>query len=80
MSDVCLFRILCLSCNLCCTFALRKLQISTSPFNTKKTVALRIVARYKNDCVALVLPVCDAQLQYVQQVKYLGIVLVPARE
>ena len=46
-------------------------------FNTKKSDAIRIGSRYKNDCVSLVL--CGVQLQYVQQVKYLGVMLVSAR-
>jgi len=46
-------------------------------FNTKKSVAIRIGSRHKNDCVSLGL--CGVQLQYVQQVKYLGVMLVSAR-
>jgi len=45
--------------------------------DTKKSVAIRIGSRYKNVCVPLVL--CGVQLQYVQQVKNLGVMLVSAR-
>jgi len=46
-------------------------------FNTKKSVALRVGSRYKESCIALVL--CDVQIQYVQEAKYLGVMLVSAR-
>ena len=47
-------------------------------FNTVKSVALRIGPRYKHVCAPLVL--AGAELAYVQQTKYLGVVLMSARE
>jgi len=45
-------------------------------FSTNKSIAVRLDVRFKNDCVALVLS--GTQHQYVQQIKYLGVVLVSA--
>ena len=47
-------------------------------FNTVKSVALRIGPRYKHVCAPLVL--AGIELAYVQQTKYLGVVLKSARE
>ena len=47
-------------------------------FNTVKSVALRIGPRYKHACAPLVL--AGAELAYVQQTKYLGVVLKSAKE
>jgi len=41
-----------------------------------KSVALRVGSRYKKSCIALVL--CGVQIQYVQEAKYLGVMLVSA--
>ena len=47
-------------------------------FNTVKSVALRIGSWYKHVCAPLVL--AGAELAYVQQTKYLGVVLKSATE
>jgi len=47
-------------------------------FSTMKSVALRIGPRYKHVSVPLIL--AGIKLAYVQQIKYLGVVLKSARE
>jgi len=47
-------------------------------FNTVKSVALMIGQRYKHACAPLML--AGVELAYVQQAKYLGVVLKSARE
>ena len=46
-------------------------------FNALKSVVLRIGPRYKYECVPLVL--CGSKLAYVEQTKYLGVMLVSSR-
>jgi len=45
-------------------------------FNALKYVVLRIGPRYKYECVGLPLVLCGSKLAYVEQTKYLGVMLV----
>jgi len=74
---LCLSLTLFMLCRLCYTSVLRMSVSLEFKIDTKKSVAIRIGSRYKNVCVPLVL--CGVQLQYVQQVKNLGVMLVSAR-
>jgi len=47
-------------------------------FNTAKSVALRIGPRFKHVCAPLML--AGADLQYVHQTKYLGVLLKASRQ
>ena len=46
-------------------------------FNTRKSIALRIGPRFRHICASLTL--CNAELQYVDKTKYLGVDLLAAR-
>ena len=63
-------------CSRCLTFVLLRLFEPASldlQINTKKSVALRIGSRWKNECSSLILS--NANLMYVNETRYLGVII-----
>jgi len=58
-------------------YLLREPELMDFSFNTVKSVALRIGPRYRHICAPLMLS--GSQLAYVEQTKYLGVMLKSAR-
>ena len=74
---LCLCAIQSQSCRGCWTFCSREAEMLDF-FNTAKSVASRIGPRFKHVCASLVL--AGADIEYVHQTKYLGVLLKASRQ